>query len=418
MALHPSTHAHSSTHASHASHTHAAHAASKAKTSLTAEDGAGGGFAAQLLKAQPTAAKDAKAADAKPKAEAAKKPADDKDGKDSADAKDAKDGQDDKDDKDGTTTDARAPAVDPTALLPVQPQPIAAPTTSLADKGPADHDDFATDPLGALRKAASAKAGKTGKDDDGKQALLASLGAGSQPGADATTAGLPGKGAASTGDIAAALAKAEGAVKAATEARDSLAAMLPQPDPMAVQAGAVGAPANALQTRDQGVHQAPPAAPAQAMLPMTPQSPTFAPALGHQIDVWMKGGVQHAEVQLSPQDLGPIRVRIEMMGDQTRVQMSADVQSTRDALQQAMPQLSEQLGQVGLSLSGGGVSDQPAFQQSQAQAQANADGGFGGTGRPGAGGHAAGGSGGAEDIAMASAARQQAQRRGLLDTYA
>ena len=404
MALHPSTHAHSSTHASHASHAHAAHAASKAKPALTAEEGEGGGFAAQLLKAQPAAAKDAKAADAKPKAEAAKKPTDDKEGKDSADAKDGQD------DKDGKTADAKAPPIDPTALLPVQPQPIAPPTTSLADKGAADHDEFATDPLGALRKAA----GKPGRDDD-RQALLASLGDGKQA-AGATAAGLPGRGAASTGDIAAALAKDEGAVKAATEARDSLAALLPQPDPMAVQAGAVGAAANALQTPDQGVHQAPPAAPAQATLPMTPQSPTFAPALGQQIDVWMKGGVQHAEVQLSPQDLGPIRVRIEMEGAHARVHMSADVASTRDALQQAMPQLSEQLGQVGLSLTGGGVSDQPAFQQSQAQAQANADGGFGGAGRQGAG--AGGHAGGGEDIAMASAARQQAQRRGLLDMYA
>jgi flagellar hook-length control protein FliK len=408
MALHPSTHAHSSTHASHASHAHAAHAASKAKPTLTAEEGEGGGFAAQLLKAQPAAAKGPLGVDAKPKAEAAKKPSDDKGGNEAADAKDAKDGQDD---KDAQPAEARAVPVDPAALLAQQQQPIAPPTTSLADKVAAagDHDDFAADPLGALRKA-SAKAGK----DDGKQALLASLGAGKQP-ADAGAAGLPGKGAAATGDIAAALAKAEGAVKAATEARDSLAAMLPQPDPMAVQAGAVGAPANALQTPGQGVHQAPPAPPAQATLPMTPQSPTFAPALGQQIDVWMKGGVQHAEVQLSPQDLGPIRVRIEMEGAHTRVQMSADVPSTRDALQQAMPQLSEQLGQVGISLTGGGVSDQPAFQQSQAQA--NADGGFAGSGgsaRQGAGGHAGGG----EDIAMASAARQQAQRRGLLDMYA
>jgi flagellar hook-length control protein FliK len=125
--------------------------------------------------------------------------------------------------------------------------------------------------------------------------------------------------------------------------------------------------------------------------------------------------VQHAEVQLSPQDLGPIRVKIEMEGSTTRVQMSADVQSTREALQQAMPLLSEQLGQVGLSLTGGGVSDQPAFQQSQAQAQAG-NGGSGGNGRPGAGGQA--GTDGGGDIAMASAARQQAQRRGLLDTYA
>ena len=410
MALHPSSHAHSSTHASHASHTHAAHAASKAKPSLTSEEGEAGGFAAQLLKAQPGADKDAKAVDTKPKADAAKKPTEDKDGKASADA----DSRDGKDDKDAKTADARTPPIDPTALM-APPQPIAPPTTSLADRtaAPDDHDDFATDPLGALRKAASAKPGK----DDGKAALLASLGAGKQAPGAATAAGVQGKGAAASGDIAAALAKAEGAVKAATEARDSLAAMLPQPDPVTIQAGAVGAPADALMDASHGAHPAPPTLPAQATLPMTPQSPTFAPALGHQIEVWMKGGVQHAEVQLNPQDLGPIRVKIEMDGAQTRVQMSADVQSTRDALQQAMPQLSERLGQVGLSLSGGGVSDQPAFQQSQAQAQANADAGAGG-GRSSGGHGAAGQGGGVEDIAMASAARQQAQRRGLLDMYA
>jgi flagellar hook-length control protein FliK len=410
MALHPSPHVHSSsTHASHASHAHAAHAAhaaSKAKPSLSAEDGEGGGFAAQLLKAQPPADKDLKAADAKPKADAAKKPGGDKDGQDSADSKDGKD------DKEAKTTDAKAPAIDPNALLALT-QPIAPPTTSLADKtvGTGDHDDFASDPLGALRKAA----GKGGKDD-ARQALLASLGAGKP--APATASGVPAQGAASTGDIAAALAKAEGAVKAATEARDSLAAMLPQPDPVTVQAGAIGAPANALLDANQGAQQAPPTPPAQATLPMTPQSPTFAPALGQQIDVWMKGGVQHAEVQLSPQDLGPIRVRIEMEGAHARVHMSADVQSTRDALQQAMPQLSEQLGQVGLSLTGGGVSDQPGFQQSQAQAQASGDAGFGGSGRQGTGAQGGGNGGSGEDLAMAAAVRQQAQRRGLLDMYA
>jgi flagellar hook-length control protein FliK len=410
MALHPSTHAHSSTHASHASHAHAAHAASKARPALAAEEGEGGGFAAQLLKAQPGAGKDAKEIDAKPRAGAAKKPSDDKDSKD----KDARDAADGKDDQAPKAADAKAAPVDPAALLAAQP-PAAAPTTSLADRLAAagDHDDFATDPLGALRKAAA----RPGKDDDGKQALLAALGAGAQAPADATAAGLPGKGAAATGDIAAALAKAEGAAKAATEARDSLAALLPQPDPMAVQAGAVGAPANALQGLAPGVHEAPQAPPAQATLPMAPQSPTFAPALGHQIDVWMKGGVQHAEVQLSPQDLGPIRVRIEMEGAHTRVQMSADVAATRDALQQALPQLTEQLGQVGISLTGGGVSDQPAFQQSQAQAQAGSGGS--GSGRSGHGGAAAGaGPGGVEDAGAASAARRLAQRRGLLDTYA
>jgi flagellar hook-length control protein FliK len=189
--------------------------------------------------------------------------------------------------------------------------------------------------------------------------------------------------------------------------------MLPQPDPVAVQAGAVGAPSNATLDANQGVQAPPPAMPAQATLSMPPHSPAFAPALGHQIDVWMKGGVQHAEVQLSPQDLGPIRVRIEMEGAHARVHMSADVQSTRDALQHAMPQLSEQLGQVGLSLTGGGVSDQPAFQQAQSQAQG---GGTGGHGRqadnPRTGNH------GADDTALAATPRRPLQPRGLLDTYA
>ena len=412
MALQPNhTRVHSSSHNAHAAHAHAAHAASKAKPSLSAEEGEGGGFAAQLLKAQPAAGKDVHAADAKPKADAAKKPSDEKDGKADADAKNAKDGASDNDAK---TADAKPPVIDPAALLAAQQAAVPS-TTSLADKTAAagDHDDFATDPLGALRKAASAKAGK----DDGKAALLAGLGAGKQDATAtaATATGVPGKGAAATGDVTAALAKAEGADKAAGSAKDSLAAMLPQPDPLAVQAGAVGAQPNA-PLDAKAAHEAPPAPPAQTTLAMPPQAPTFAPALGHQIDVWMKGGVQHAEVQLSPQDLGPIRVKIEMDGAQARVQMSADVQSTRDALQQAMPQLSEQLGQVGLSLSGGGVSDQPTFQQSQAQAGAGGSGT--GNGRPGQGGPGERGHGGVEDSAAASAASQMAQRRGLLDTYA
>ena len=82
MALQPSSHprVHSAHASSHASHTHAAHAASKARPALSAEEGEGGGFAAQLLKAQPAAGKDLKADDARPKAEASKKPEGDKDG--------------------------------------------------------------------------------------------------------------------------------------------------------------------------------------------------------------------------------------------------------------------------------------------------------------------------------------------------
>jgi flagellar hook-length control protein FliK len=98
--------------------------------------------------------------------------------------------------------------------------------------------------------------------------------------------------------------------------------------------------------------------------------------------------------------------------------MAADVAATRDALQQAMPQLADALGQVGLSLGGSGVSDQPASQQS-------ADGGgfaaFAEDARRGAAA-AAGRAGGAGDLVADAAALARpasaAVRRGLLDTYA
>ena len=396
MALHTTpVHAHSST-----SHAHAAHAghqaASKTKPSLSADEGEGG-FAA-LLRAQPAAEKDAAPVD-KAKTEA-KKPSDDASAKDGSDDKDGKDAKD----KDAKKATAKT-EVDPAALTAWTPPPAPS-TASLADKAAPD-----ADPLGALRKAA----GK-GKGADALAALATAKGGDTAAKADplATLAkGLPG-----TAEITAALAKAEDAVKVATDVRDSLAALLPQPDPVAIQAGSIGASPAAVQDPNQGLQQAPQIAPAQATLAMPPQAPTFAPALGHQLDMWMKDGIQHAEVQLSPQELGPIRVRIEMDGAQTRVHMAADVASTRDALQQAMPQLSDALGQVGISLSGGGVSDQPSF-QSQAQAQANADGGSG-NGRSSAGGRDGGAGNGDDGSALGGLAAQRppVSRRGLLDLYA
>ena len=78
---------------------------------------------------------------------------------------------------------------------------------------------------------------------------------------------------------------------------------------------------------------------------------------------------------------GPIDVRIALKDGQTRIDLSADVASTRAALAQALPQLSAALGDVGLSLTGGGVSD-PSAEGRQAFGEA----GQGGPGaRPGSG---------------------------------
>jgi flagellar hook-length control protein FliK len=97
---------------------------------------------------------------------------------------------------------------------------------------------------------------------------------------------------------------------------------------------------------------------AQAHLTPAPGTPAFVPALGVQLSTWLRDGVQHATLELNPQTLGPIDVRIAVKDGQTQVALAADVVSTRQALTQALPQLAAALGDVGLSLSGGSVSDQ------------------------------------------------------------
>jgi len=154
---------------------------------------------------------------------------------------------------------------------------------------------------------------------------------------------------------------------------------------------------------------------ASAELPMSPQSPLFPAALGVQLSTWLRDGVDHAMLELHPRDLGPIEVRIAVRDGLTRVDLGADVASTRAALADALPQLAQQLGDVGLSLSGGSVSDQTGERARQSDAA-----GQSGEQRRGSAG-AASGSGQADGgpaPAGIGSPRTAATRRGLLDLYA
>ena len=351
-------------------------------------DDAGDDFAAQLERAQP-----------QPQPTTAKS---------DADATDKTSSDDDKSDQDSKDKSATNTGPDAATLLQWAQQHLAQkPDPTVKGDAKAGGDAALGGLLGGARKGAA---------NFSKTALP---GATTDANAKAGTAALAGKGDKSATDALAALGK-DGAANVASQTQDSMAALVPQPDPTTVQAGSIGASPTAVLDAKAAAEQAAAGTPAQASLPMAPQSPTFAPALGQQLAVWVRQGVQHAEVQLNPQDLGPIRVKIAVEGAATRVEMSADVASTRDALQQAMPQLSDSLGQVGLSLTGGGVSDQSAQSQSQAQFQASGDGGSGASGgRQGQGGGASGGADdGLAELAGAGAARQAATRRGLLDMYA
>jgi flagellar hook-length control protein FliK len=235
--------------------------------------------------------------------------------------------------------------------MPIPPLPDATPPTPSAPR----------DLLGALRRAglqAAAKAharADAGPGDAAADAIsqvadrtaerLEAAGAEARFGAD-HTALSPGLGA-----LPVNLAPVQTA--AATEGvLPSLAA--------AGEAPAVAAPAPS--------PAAPP--PAQASLAPPPGSPAFPAALGAQLQTWLRDGVQYASLELHPRDMGPIDVRIALRDGVTQVELAADVQATREALAEALPALAESLGDVGLSLAGGSVSDQTGQRAREGDAQA------------------------------------------------
>jgi flagellar hook-length control protein FliK len=131
----------------------------------------------------------------------------------------------------------------------------------------------------------------------------------------------------------------------------------------------------------------------------------FAPELGARVSLLAVDGVQHAELQLNPADMGPVSVQIVVDGSQAQVSFHALQAETRQALEQSLPDLAAALQGQGLTLSGGGV-----FQQASRDAERGAGEAANPAGaRPGsAGGHA-----GAEP-----AAAPVRRTVGLLDTFA
>ncbi|MFN0186444.1 MAG: flagellar hook-length control protein FliK [Aquabacterium sp.] len=96
---------------------------------------------------------------------------------------------------------------------------------------------------------------------------------------------------------------------------------------------------------------------AEAQLAQPPGGSGFAPALGQQVRLWLQDGIQQAQLQLNPAELGPIQVHIELQGKAASVEFHAAMATTREALQAALPQLAGALHEAGYTLAGGGVFD-------------------------------------------------------------
>ena len=109
------------------------------------------------------------------------------------------------------------------------------------------------------------------------------------------------------------------------------------------------------------------AAPTQAEVKAPVGSHEFAPALGSQLSVMVRDGIDHAQLKLNPAEMGPIEVRISLDGTQAQVDFSAAHAATRQALQDAVPALASALRENGLTLTGGGVFEQAREQRGDAR---------------------------------------------------
>lgn len=187
------------------------------------------------------------------------------------------------------------------------------------------------------------------------EALLAAA-AGATGGAPGTARGAR-AGAADTADAAAALPAGDAQAASRGTKSDATGGFAL---PTALPAGAAGAQGGAANTVLPGAADAArggPVAERQLDTPLT--HPGFAPALGAEVTLLVKDGVQHARLHLNPAEMGPITVQIQIEGERAQVTMSAEQAPTRQALEQALPALAGALRDSGLTLTGGGVFEQP-----------------------------------------------------------
>lgn len=138
----------------------------------------------------------------------------------------------------------------------------------------------------------------------------------------------------------------------------------PTPTPTADAAAAATLPAFSLPQPAVSAPAAPaePAPPApvhQAQVSAAVGTPEFAPGLSAEVNVMLRDGLQEARLQLNPAEMGPITVQIQIEGSNAQITLSAEQAPTRDALEQALPTLAGTLRDSGLTLTGGGVFEQP-----------------------------------------------------------
>ncbi|WP_051228768.1 flagellar hook-length control protein FliK [Paludibacterium yongneupense] len=99
---------------------------------------------------------------------------------------------------------------------------------------------------------------------------------------------------------------------------------------------------------------------------------TWSRQVGSQVLAMVSLKADHAQIQVSPPELGPITVSLKLDGNANTAQVmfSADSAATRDALQNSLPRLTEMMAASGIQLSDAQVSSQSQGQRQAANPQA------------------------------------------------
>jgi flagellar hook-length control protein FliK len=137
--------------------------------------------------------------------------------------------------------------------------------------------------------------------------------------------------------------------QAVAEGGRSLKSVVTEPSPTAAALGAAAFNPLLGAARES-------ATPVSVNLPTPLASPEFAQALGVQMSVLARDGVQRAELHLNPAEMGPVSVQIVIDGTSAQVDFGADLAATRHAIEAGLPELAGALRDAGFTLTGGGVS--------------------------------------------------------------
>lgn len=130
----------------------------------------------------------------------------------------------------------------------------------------------------------------------------------------------------------------------------------------------------------------------------------FDQAIGARLGWLADQKIGHAHIRLSPDDMGPVDVRLQLNGDKVHASFSSPHVDVRQALESSLPRLRELLGEQGFQLAHADVGHQAPGGDGNASAQPGG-GGMSGDGEPTPG-----------DASVSSA--QLIRQRGLLDAYA